>query len=64
MGDQGQAQNGWLILRVHLMMKQDRDRAFLDRRDCLRLMLGGAIGSGVGAGGVVAQSSRTRGPAS
>src|SRR5271166_5356803 len=46
-GDLGRARNGWLIMRVHHGEAKSKS-ALLDRRDWLRLMLGGVIGSGGG----------------
>src|SRR5208337_2961214 len=46
-GDLGRARNGWLIMRV-LHHEAESRAAFLDRRGCLWLMLGGLIGSGGG----------------
>ena len=46
-GDLGRARNGWLIMRVHHGEAESKS-ALLDRRDWLRLMLGGVIGSGGG----------------
>src|SRR5271166_3291759 len=56
LGDLGRARNGWLIMRVHHGEAESKS-ALLDRRDWLRLMLGGVIGSGGGT--AIARSAQS-----